>query len=395
MLAARVPNQVSQELRSVVVAKLGRRRERTRIAALIPIEFDPLRIEQMSMRAAACIRAHPRWKVLEDVTEALKDSVRRGGGCGVMFDLRKPAGHHHADAPLGATRGRLCERPLDVRGRCRSDLPWRAAAFQKRAIQAVCPRPDLACEESRALSEKDKMIVIKNVWLSLKVEFGQGQGPAFDLCSIQTDKRLEVAFVRDPDPLKILVQFLAPGILTMTVIQNAFANSSSSILVAKVQGNIVDTLMPPLSGGELVTGYIAGGIARGLIVAVAIAIGLWLAFGIGIAHPLWMLTFTLLGATFMAALGIVAAIFANKFDQMAAITNFIVTPLAFLSGTFYSITALPPALETLSRFNPVFYMIDGARYGMIGISDGSPWLGLVVCLVSCAGLIALCWYWLY
>ncbi|MFQ6550378.1 ABC transporter permease [Aestuariibius sp. 2305UL40-4] len=197
-----------------------------------------------------------------------------------------------------------------------------------------------------------------------------------------------------PDVLGVpFMQFLAPGILTMTVIQNAFANSSSSILVAKVQGNIVDTLMPPLSGGELVTGYIAGGIARGLIVAAVIAIGLWLAFGIGIAHPLWALTFTLLGATFMAALGIVAAIFANKFDQMAAITNFVVTPLAFLSGTFYSITALPPTLEAITRFNPVFYMIDGARYGMIGVSDSSPWLGLAVCLISCAGLIALCWYW--
>ncbi|MFQ6552986.1 ABC transporter permease [Aestuariibius insulae] len=197
-----------------------------------------------------------------------------------------------------------------------------------------------------------------------------------------------------PDVMGVpFMEFLAPGILTMTVIQNSFANTSSSIVVAKVQGNIVDTLMPPLSPGELVAGYIAGGVGRGLLVAVAIGAGLALAFGIVPQYPVWALVFVVLGSIFMGALGIVAAIFANKFDQMAAITNFIVTPLAFLSGTFYSITALPPALELISRFNPVFYMIDGVRYGMLGVSDSSPWLGLVVVLLSSAALVALCWHW--
>ncbi len=197
-----------------------------------------------------------------------------------------------------------------------------------------------------------------------------------------------------PDVMGVpFMEFLAPGILTMTVIQNAFANTSSSIVVAKVQGNIVDTLMPPLSPGELVAGYIAGGVGRGLLVAVAIAAGLALAFGIVPQYPVWALVFVVLGSIFMGALGIVAAIFANKFDQMAAITNFIVTPLAFLSGTFYSITALPPALELISRFNPVFYMIDGVRYGMLGVSDSSPWLGLAVVVLSSAALVALCWHW--
>ncbi|ARE84252.1 inner membrane transport permease YadH [Roseovarius mucosus] len=172
--------------------------------------------------------------------------------------------------------------------------------------------------------------------------------------------------------------FIAPGILMMTVIQNAFANTSSSIVISKVQGNIVDTLMPPLSAGELVLGYLAGGVGRGLLVAVAIWLGLWVFLGIGLAHPMWALCFVLLGAAFLSGIGIVAGIFANKFDQMAAITNFIVTPLAFLSGTFYSVEALPPVLYTVTHFNPIFYLIDGARYGVIGVSDSDPLLGLSV-----------------
>ncbi|MAO00007.1 ABC transporter permease [uncultured Roseovarius sp.] len=181
--------------------------------------------------------------------------------------------------------------------------------------------------------------------------------------------------------------FIAPGILMMTVIQNAFANTSSSIVISKVQGNIVDTLMPPLSAGELVLGYLAGGVGRGLLVAVAIWLGLWVFLGIGLAHPLWALCFVLLGAGFLSGIGIVAGIFANKFDQMAAITNFIVTPLAFLSGTFYSVEALPPVLYTVTHFNPIFYLIDGARYGVIGVSDSDPLLGLTV---GAAATIAVC-----
>lgn len=187
--------------------------------------------------------------------------------------------------------------------------------------------------------------------------------------------------------------FLAPGILMMTVIQNAFANTSSSIVSAKVQGNIVDTLMPPLSAGELVLGYLAGGVVRGLMVAVAIwAMGA-VFLGLGVAHPLWALSFVVLGAVMLGALGIVAAIFANKFDQMSAITNFVVTPLAFLSGTFYSVDTLPEAVRTLTHWNPVFYLIDGVRYGFLGVSDASPVQGLIVCLGTTAAIMALCWHW--
>ncbi|MDX5383749.1 MAG: ABC transporter permease [Rhodobacterales bacterium] len=185
--------------------------------------------------------------------------------------------------------------------------------------------------------------------------------------------------------------FIAPGILMMTVIQNAFANTSSSIVISKVQGNIVDTLMPPLSAGELVIGYLAGGLVRGLAVALAIGLGILLVLGIPIAHPIWALVFVILGSTLMGAVGLVAGIFANKFDQMAAITNFIVTPLAFLSGTFYSVAALPPVIYEITHVNPVFYLIDGVRFGVLGVSDSSPWLGLAVCSVTTIAVSLAAW----
>jgi ABC-2 type transport system permease protein len=185
--------------------------------------------------------------------------------------------------------------------------------------------------------------------------------------------------------------FIAPGILMMTVIQNAFANTSSSIVISKVQGNIVDTLMPPLAPFELVLGYLAGGVVRGLMVAVAITLGLWLITGLFPAHPLVLLVFATLGAAFLSSLGMLAGLWANKFDQMAAITNFIVTPLAFLSGTFYSVEALPPVLYSITHFNPVFYLIDGARFGMLGVSDANPVLGFAVAVAATAAVMLAAW----
>lgn len=188
--------------------------------------------------------------------------------------------------------------------------------------------------------------------------------------------------------------FLGPGILMMTVIQNAFANTSSSLISAKMQGNIVDTLMPPLSAGEILAGYLAGAVARAGLVAVVIALGMALTLGLGVVHPLWAAGFIVLGALLMGGLGILAGIIAQKFDHMAAITNFIVTPLSFLSGTFYSVEALPPAFRAFSHANPIFYLIDGARYGFTGVSDASPVLGLVVCLLALAVVLGLAWWWL-
>ncbi len=186
--------------------------------------------------------------------------------------------------------------------------------------------------------------------------------------------------------------FLAPGILMMTVIQNAFANTSSSLVISKVQGNIVDTLMPPLSPLELVLGYLAGAVARGLAISLVLGIALFAVLGIGIAHPLWTLVFVILGGALMGAIGILAGVVANKFDQMAAITNFIVTPLAFLSGTFYSVEALPPVLQKITHVNPIFYLIDGARFGILGVSDSAPALGLAVVLAALGAIIALTWW---
>lgn len=196
-----------------------------------------------------------------------------------------------------------------------------------------------------------------------------------------------------PDMMGVpFVHFLAPGILMMTVIQNAFANTSSSIVISKVQGNIVDTLMPPLSAGELVVGYLAGGVLRGLAVAASVALVMFPFIGLSVAHPMAALVWVALGGAFLGALGIVAGVYANKFDQIAAITNFIVIPLSFLSGTFYALETMPPVLRAISHANPVFYLIDGLRAAVLGVSDSSPWLGFAVVGAATAGVSALAWW---
>jgi len=188
--------------------------------------------------------------------------------------------------------------------------------------------------------------------------------------------------------------FLAPGILMMSVIQNSFANSSSSIIVAKIQGNIVDTLMPPLSPGELLAGYALGGATRGVVCAAVTGAVIFPFAGVGMAHPLWAIGFVLSGSLMLALMGVLAGIYAAKFDQMSAITNFVITPLSFLSGTFYSITVLPEPFLTLSQFNPFFYLIDGFRYGAVGVADADPALGLALTMALNLVLAAVCWRWL-
>ncbi len=188
------------------------------------------------------------------------------------------------------------------------------------------------------------------------------------------------------------VNFIAPGILMMTVIQNAFANVSSSIVSAKVQGNIVDTLMPPLSAGEMVLGYLAGGIVRGVLVAIVIALAILLFLGTGLKHPFVALAFIIVGSAFMGGLGMVAAVYAQKFDQIAAITNFVVTPLAFLSGTFYSVEAMPVGLYQITHLNPIFYFIDGVRWSVLGVSDSSPVFGFCFGLIAAISVNMLAWW---
>ena len=173
------------------------------------------------------------------------------------------------------------------------------------------------------------------------------------------------------------MQFLAPGLLMMTMVQNAFANTSSSLVIGKVQGNIVDILMPPLSALELFLGYVIGGVLRGLSVGLITGIVVTFFVHVPIHSVLMIMLYAFLGTMMLSTLGIAAGIWSEKFDHIAAVTNFIVTPMTFLSGTFYSIHQLPQIWQSLAHFNPFFYMIDGFRYGFIGRADGDIVTGLI------------------
>jgi ABC-2 type transport system permease protein len=174
--------------------------------------------------------------------------------------------------------------------------------------------------------------------------------------------------------------FLGPGLIVMAMAQNAFANTSSSVVIAKVQGNIVDVLMPPLSPLEMAVAYVGGGVTRGMFVGVVTAIAIWAFVPLGIHSPAYILFHGLMASMMLAQLGMIGGIWSEKFDHIAAFTNFVVTPLTFLSGTFYSVDRLPPAFWWLAHFNPFFYMIDGFRYGFIGQSDGTLAIGVAVML---------------
>lgn len=183
--------------------------------------------------------------------------------------------------------------------------------------------------------------------------------------------------------------FLVPGLVMMSVLQNAFANSSSSLIQAKVMGSIVFILLPPLSPLSLFTAYVLASIVRAFAVGVGVlAVTVFFA-PLQFAAPAWVLTFVVLGAAVMGALGILAGLWADKFDQLAAFQNFIILPLTFLSGVFYSIHSLPDFWQGVSHYNPVFYMIDGFRHGFFGVSDVSPWQSLAVvffCFLCVAAL---------
>ena len=182
------------------------------------------------------------------------------------------------------------------------------------------------------------------------------------------------------------LQFLAPGLVMMAIVQNSFANCSSTIMVGKIQGVIVDVLMPPLSAAELVLAYALGGVSRGLVVGAAVTIAMSFFAPMEIVHVWAIIFFSLTGALTLSLVGIIAGIWAEKFDRMAVIQNFIITPLAFLSGTFYSVERLPGIWYTFSQIDPFFYMIDGFRYGFIGRSDGSPLIGVLVMIGLDIGL---------
>jgi len=180
--------------------------------------------------------------------------------------------------------------------------------------------------------------------------------------------------------------FLIPGLTMMSVLQNAFANASSSLMQSKMQGNIVFVLLPPLSHREFFMAYLLAAVARGVVVGAGVLLATVWFIDLPLAHPLWVLMFCVAGSAVMGALGIVAGIQSDKVDQLAAFTNFIILPLTFLSGVFYSIQSLSPFWQLVSHLNPVFYMIDGFRYGFFGVSDTSPALSLAIVGASFAAL---------
>lgn len=181
-------------------------------------------------------------------------------------------------------------------------------------------------------------------------------------------------------------QFLAPGLIMMAIIQNAFSNTTSSLMISKIQGNIVDMLMPPISPGELTLGFVLSGATRGLLVALFVGVVISLFVPLRI-HDAGMIVFHAVSASLMLSLiGLATAVWADKFDQIASITNFVIMPLSFLSGTFYSIERLPPMWQDIALVNPFFYMIDGFRYGFIGHHDGSLMTGVILVCAINAGL---------
>jgi len=184
-------------------------------------------------------------------------------------------------------------------------------------------------------------------------------------------------------------EFLVPGLVMMSILQNAFANTSSSIVIGKVQGNIVDLLMPPLSAAELVLGIVGGGVTRGVMVGFVVACAMSVFVPIGLAHPLFVAFHAVNAGLMLALLGLIGGIWAERFDHIAAVTNFVITPLSFLSGTFYSIERLPEDWHLVAQLNPFFYLIDGFRYGIIGHADAPLAVGVAVVLGVNLGLLAL------
>ena len=183
--------------------------------------------------------------------------------------------------------------------------------------------------------------------------------------------------------------FLVPGLVMMSLLQNAFANSSSSLIQSKITGNIIFVLLPPLSYWEFFAAYVLAAVVRGMVVGTAVLLVTLPFVGMEFRHPLWIVAFAFCGSAVLGALGMMAGIWAEKIDQVASFQNFLVMPLTFLSGVFYSIHSLPAFWQGLSHFNPFFYMIDGFRYGFFGVSDVEPLRSLAVVAAFLAAISAL------
>ncbi|OHC80925.1 MAG: metal-dependent hydrolase [Rhodoferax sp. RIFCSPLOWO2_12_FULL_60_11] len=229
-----------------------------------------------------------------------------------------------------------------------------------------------------------KMLFYKEVLRFWRVAFQTVAGPVLTamLYLLIFGHALE-SHVKVYDTIKYTA-FLVPGLAMMSVLQNAFANSSSSLIMSKVMGNLVFLLLTPLSYMNWFVAYVGAAVVRGLVVGVGVFAVSAFFTDIYFVSPGWLLTFAVLGAALMGTLGLIAGLWADKFDQLAAFQNFVVMPMTFLSGVFYSIHSLPPFWQTVSNLNPFFYMIDGFRYGCFGVSDVSPWLSLGVVGVALA-----------
>ncbi|MDO8770648.1 MAG: ABC transporter permease [Burkholderiaceae bacterium] len=186
--------------------------------------------------------------------------------------------------------------------------------------------------------------------------------------------------------------FLIPGLVMMSILQNAFANSSSSLIQSKIMGNLVFLLLTPLSHWSWFFAYVGSAVIRGLAVGAGVFLATVWFTQMSYVAPLWIVLFAVLGAAILGALGLIAGLWAEKFDQMAAFQSFAIMPMTFLSGVFYSIHSLPAFWQTVSHLNPFFYMIDGFRYGFFGVSDVSPWLSLGIVSSAFMVVSALCIY---
>ena len=234
-------------------------------------------------------------------------------------------------------------------------------------------------------------LIKKEVFRFLKVGIQTVIGPA--ISSLLFLAVFTLALGRSVDTINgiELSYFIAPGLIMMTMLQNSFANSSSSIGQSKFQGNIVDVLMAPINNLELALGYIIGSICRGIICGIATSLGVIIFIPLEIYSVAALLFYSLMGCTMMGSLGTIVGIWADKWDQQQGITNFIVLPLTFLSGTFYSISRLPDFWQTISSFNPFFYNIDGFRYAFTGVSDSDLIHGILFLLIINIILIIICY----
>ena len=230
----------------------------------------------------------------------------------------------------------------------------------------------------------------KEVQRFLKVHFQTVLAPVATSLLFMMVFSLAIGSNRDAILGVAFTSFLAPGLVMLGLLNNAFANSSSSLISAKMMGNTVDWLMPPISPSELAAAFIGGAVTRGVLVAVVTALAIAPFVPMTIVHPWAVIYFGLSAATMMAMVGVIAGLWAEKFDHLAVITNFIIMPLAFLSGTFYSVEILPEPFYTISHVNPVFFLIDGFRYGFIGEGDSNLLVGALVCLGLNIALLITC-----